>query len=422
TAPAAAPAAWQVLDDFETPGRWTAHPSDGVELRITADTGRTGRAMRLDFDFRGGSGYAIARRELPLELPENYEFVFWLRADAPVNDLEFKLVDPTGENVWWVNRRRYEYPREWTRIVVKKRHIEFAWGPAGGGEPERIAALELVVTAATGGRGTVWVDDLTFRELEPPAPYTLTPAVRASGSMPDEPPALVLDGDPATTWRGARSDTAWLALDFLREREFGGLVLDWHGPDHATHYEVQVSLDGERWETIRVVENGDGGRDHLWLPESEARHLRVRLARSARGQGYALAELTVQPIDWAPTRNDFFAIVARDARRGDYPRAFLGEQSYWTVVGVDGDAAEGLLSEDGALEAGMAGFSIEPFIYADGELHGWPAGEAEHGLERGELPIPSVRRRAGPLVLTVTAFAAGEPGASSLYARYRVEN
>ncbi|HEY8469518.1 MAG TPA: discoidin domain-containing protein [Longimicrobiales bacterium] len=419
---AAASPAPRLLDDFESPDRWTAHPSDGVELRISSDTGRTGRALRLDFDFRGGSGYAIARRELPLELPENYEFAFWLRADAPVNDLEFKLVDPTGENVWWVNRRRFEYPREWTRIVVKKRHIEFAWGPAGGGDPERIAALEIVVTAATGGRGTVWVDDLTFRELDPPAPYTLTPVATASGHDGAAAPALVLDGDPATAWRSARSDTAWLALDFLREREFGGLVLDWHGPDHATHYEVQVSPDGERWETIRVVEDGNGGRDHLWLPESEARHLRLRLTRSARGQGYALAEVAVQPIDWAPTRNDFFMAVARDARRGDYPRAFLGEQSYWTVVGVDADTAEGLLSEDGALEVGAAGFSIEPFIHAGGELYGWESGDAERWLERGDLPIPSVRRRAGPLVLTVTAFAAGEPGASSLYARYRVEN
>ncbi len=422
TAPAAEPVAWQLLDDFESPGRWTAHPSDGVELRITTDTGRTGRALRLDFDFRGGSGYAIARRELPLELPENYEFVFWLRADAPVNDLEFKLVDPTGENVWWVNRRKFEYPREWTRIVVKKRHIEFAWGPVGGGDPERIAALELVVTAATGGRGTVWVDDLAFRELDPPAPYTLTPVAAASGFGGAAAPALVLDGDPATVWRSAGGDTAWLTLDFLREREFGGLVLDWHGADHATHYDVQASLDGERWETIRTVENGDGGRDHLWLPESEARHLRLRLTRSARGQGYALAELAVQPIEWAPTRNDFLAIVARDAPRGSYPRALLGEQSYWTVVGVDGDDAEGLLSEDGALEAGAGGFSIEPFILTGGELYGWADAAAEHALERGDLPIPSVRRAAGPLTLTVTAFAAGEPGASSLYARYRVEN
>src|SRR5690606_30997273 len=214
TAPAAAPAAWQLLDDFESPDRWTAHPSDGVELRITTDAGRTGRALRLDFDFRGGSGYAIARRELPLELPENYEFVFWLRADAPVNDLEFKLVDPTGENVWWVNRRKFEYPREWTRIVVKKRHIEFAWGPVGGGDPERFGALERVVTAAPGGRGTVWVDDLAFRELDPPAPYTLTPVAAASGFGGAAAPALVLDGDPATVWRSAGGDTAWLTLDF----------------------------------------------------------------------------------------------------------------------------------------------------------------------------------------------------------------
>ena len=31
---------------------------------------------------------------------------FRLRGDLPPNNLEFKLVDESGENVWWVNRRR----------------------------------------------------------------------------------------------------------------------------------------------------------------------------------------------------------------------------------------------------------------------------------------------------------------------------
>jgi hypothetical protein len=54
-----------------------------------------------------------------------------------------------------------------------------------------------------------------------------------------------------------------------------------------------------------------------------------------------------------------------DARLGGYfPRGFAGEQSYWTVIGVDGGAEKGLLSEDGVLEVGRAGVSIEPFITA----------------------------------------------------------
>ena len=37
--------------------------------------------------------------------------------------------------------------------------------------------------------------------------------------------------------------------------------------------------------------------------------------------------LDVKPLDWAPTINDFFVRIARDAPRGSYPRSFSGEQA-----------------------------------------------------------------------------------------------
>ncbi|HEY7216613.1 MAG TPA: coagulation factor 5/8 type domain-containing protein, partial [Thermoanaerobaculia bacterium] len=110
------------------------------------------------------------------------------------------------------------------------------------------------------------------------------------------------------------------------------------------------------------------------------------------------------------------------APRGSYPRAFSGEQAYWTVVGVDGDAEEGLLGEDGALEVGQGAFSIEPFLWMDGELVTWAGVEAAQSLAEGYLPIPTVAWTRGDLSLEVTAFAAGDPGSSTLQARYRIHN
>ena len=106
----------RTLDNFEDVSAWTTAPSDGVLLTVGEDNG----ALRLDFDFQGGAGYAVARRPLPLDLPANWEITFRLRAEAPVNNLEFKLIDPTGENVWWVNRRAFEFPRDWRLIRIKK--------------------------------------------------------------------------------------------------------------------------------------------------------------------------------------------------------------------------------------------------------------------------------------------------------------
>ena len=69
-----------------------------------------GGGLRLDFDFGNVAGYAFARRELPLELPENYELSFYLRANAPINNFQVKLADSSGDNVWWFQCPDFVFP------------------------------------------------------------------------------------------------------------------------------------------------------------------------------------------------------------------------------------------------------------------------------------------------------------------------
>ena len=73
--------------------------------------------------------------------------------------------------------------------------------------------------------------------------------------------------------------------------------------------------------------------------------------------------------------------LAGDLPRGDLPRAFVGEQNYWTLVGVDGGGdRSGLLSEDGAIELGRGGFSVEPSVQlADGRRITWA--DVQHELD-----------------------------------------
>ena len=58
-----------LLDGFESLNGWKTTPSDGVSLTIAQDAGVHGKAMRLDFDFRGHGGYAVVHRDLPVTLP-----------------------------------------------------------------------------------------------------------------------------------------------------------------------------------------------------------------------------------------------------------------------------------------------------------------------------------------------------------------
>lgn len=387
----------QVIDAFDSVAAWSAHPSDGVGLTIAPDAGRRGNAMRLDFDFHGHGGHAIARRAVDLDLPSNFELTFWMRAAAPVNNLEVKLIDSSGANVWWMNRRDFVFPRTWSEVVTKKRQISFAWGPLGGGEPHRIAAIEIVVTAGTGGAGSVWVDDLALVALPPPV----------TGPVEHGP------------WRAA-GGTQQLTIDLGSLREIGGLRIDWDPVDFARDFAIELSRDGEHFASVRDVVDNGWRRELIHLPDQEARLLRLSMRRSSSGHGYAIRAVEVEPVDWAPTPNDFFAIVARNARRGDYPRYLAGEQPYWTVIGADGADPEALVGEDGNLEPFKGGFSIEPFlITSTARIVTWADVHPRQSLAEGDLPIPSVRWVDRGLSLTMTSAVTRD---SRLLVRYRVRS
>ncbi len=409
----------RLLDDFRDPAAWIAKPATGVDLAIAGeeDDGR-GRALRLDFDFRGRGGWAAASRPLALDLPENWELRFRLRGKAPVNDLEVKLIDPSGENVWWMVRRDFAIPADWTTYRVRKRQVSFAWGPLGGGALERLGALELVVTAGSGGKGSVWIADLELVPLPPDRPYDGTPVAAANGATPGYPAAAALDNDPESAWRAPAG--AELTIDFGDPRELGALSLYWEASRVPTAFAVDGADDGARWRELRRVLHAGALRSDVLLPETETRWLRIRVLTAPAGVG--LARVEVRPVEAVATANDFFAMVAREAPRGSYPRGFSGEQTYWTIVGVDEDTEEALVSGDGAVEVGERGFTIEPFVHLDDKLWTWADVAAERTLVDGDLPIPIVVWPLPGLRLETTVLATGQPGASSAWVRYRLRN
>jgi hypothetical protein len=413
----------RLLDGFEDRALWQAGASDSVRASLHAAEGREGHALCLDFDFAGVGGYAMARRTLPIDFPSNYEFSFHVRGNAPVNNLEFKLIDASGDNVWWVNRRDFEFPRGWQQVKIKKRQIEFAWGPTPDRTLRHSASIELVVKAGSGGgRGSECYDQLSIREL-PPHTSHLTPMLQATSTQPGADAASALDGVLSTAWKSdpAAGAEQMLRLDFRQPHEFGGLMLHWLDDAFASRYDVEFSDDGSHWRTVRTVVDGNGGRDPLYLPESETRFLRLAL-HDGPAHAYSLAEVEVKDLAFGASPNAFFEAIARQASHGYFPRGFSGEQSYWTIVGVDGGAEEGLLSEDGALEIGKAGFSIEPFVLKGSELLTWADIQTSHSLLEGYLPIPTVAWQYEELAFQVTAFATGSTERSQLIARYDIRN
>jgi len=411
-----------ILDNFESLASWSADHSDDTTSSIESIAGEAGRALRLNFDFKSVVGYATARRELPLDLPANYELSFWVRGEAPLNNLQFKLVDASGENVWWLNRAEYALPHEWQRITIKKRQLAFAWGPTQDRELKHSAKVEFVISSGSGGgKGHLDVDELAIRELPLETDVHPQPLARVSSSIA-APAQGVLDERGGAVWcsdpkRGAEQT---FDVDLREAREFGGLTLDWKPGFAATGYDVQFSDDRRNWRTVRRVRDGNGGSDALLLSESEARNVRIAMHR-AEADRYCLAHLRIESLDWGATPNAFFAALAKNAPRGTYPRGYT-EQPYWTIVGVDGAGAPALMSEDGALEPVKGGFSIEPLLRVDGTLFNWADFDAVHTLRAGYLPMPRVEWKNAQVELSVEAFASGDRAASRLVATYRVTN
>lgn len=410
-----------VLDDFERLDRWVVNASDGVEATIKPAPGSDGNCMQLDFDFRAGAGFVVVRREVDFELPENYLFTFALRGDAPSNNLEFKLVDPSGDNVWWVNRRNLKFPKTWQTARHKARHFEFAWGPAGNVPLKRLGAIEFAVAASSGGAGRIFIDSLTYEVLPKPRPAKTPPGVTySSNANAKTSDVTVLPQDGTIHWRPLSDDTQrWVELDFHDVREFGGIVIDWESGRHVRNYDVDLTIDGSNWERAATIRGSNGGRDYIPLPDAEARRVRVTIAGD---EPIVMHRITVRDIGFSQDRNRLFEAIANETTRGHFPAYFLKEHAPWTIVGVSGDTNEALVGACGQVEVSRGGWTIEPFLKIENKLHNWADASLSHSLVDGCIPIPSVTWDIACAQLTVTAFADGPPGASELVVSYRVQN
>ena len=381
----------RTLGDLRDAGAWQVVASEQVGAALRRDPDGS---LCLEYDFHSVSGYAVMRQALPVQWPRAFALHVRMKGRGAVNDFQLKLVDASGDNVWWVNRPNHPLPRSLTDVTFKRRHFGFAWGPAADRTLARTEALELVVAAGReGGKGALCVAQLRLEERELDPPVWPEPGVRAHARGVD--------------------------LDLRRPREFDGLALQWPDEVRRVSYDVLVSDDARRWRLLRRVRHGSGGFDALHLPESEARYVKIRTLDVRAAPRVELRDGK----QW-PDFNAVLSELARHAPRGHVPRAYLGEQNYWALVGVDGGGERSaLLSEDGALEVGRGGFSVEPAVLTDeGRLVTWADVQIGHALREGYLPMPQVRWRHGELALDVVAAAEGPAGAPQLLARYALSN
>lgn len=358
------------LDNFENTIGWSYIKSDGVDLKMNIEKGLSKNAIRIDYDFTQGTGYGGIQKLFPIDLPENYEFTFFLKSNSPSNNFEIKFIDKSGENVWWVNNRNYNFPSEWKKIKIKKRHIAFAWGPTDNKNINRVDRIEFTIASFLGGKGTIWLDDLKFEKLPAENSTYPAPLYTASSSTKNHLPFLMNDKNESTFWQSNQKINQSIIIDFQALREFGGLHIQWMQNMQATAFEVQLSNDGKNWEHAYTVLSNESDISFIRLPEAEAKFVKLYFPNIA-GKNLVISEINILETKESVTPNDFLIYCSQHSPSGYFPRYFSKQASFWTITGVNNDAKEALINEDGLIEVEKGLFSIEPIIKLNDSVYKW---------------------------------------------------
>jgi len=409
-----------IIDNFESINSWQKVVSDGARMNVSLVKGVIGNAIKIDYKFTG-AGYCGIVKNVNVNLHSNYVFTFYCKANSPKNNLEFKLDDSTGNNVWWYVFRRFDFPKNWTQLTVRKRQIAFAWGPRGGGELKHLRKIELIISAAAGGSGTVYLDELSFKELPPPVTKIITPLVKASSSLKSE-PSFIFDKNSKTEWRSGPNEKQSLLINFKYLREYGGIIINWDSLDYATNYDIEASDNLKNWKTLYIAKNDHRKISFIPLADNESNYMRINLIKSSRGKGYAIKGLDIENYKFAEDDNYRFEQIAAYYPKGYFPKYLLNEQTYWTLVGINGGEKKGLINEEGMIETSKESFSVEPFLFYNNKFVNWNNVKLEQGLEQNYLPIPNVTWLRKDLKLEVQAFGTGKIDSSSMYIKYSITN
>lgn len=402
---------------FDDAGTWQVFASGQAKGHVTAANTPDGkRGLRVDYDFHGGGGFVVIRRVLPLALPETFEFAFQLRGDGPPNHFEFKVAGLGGADVWRFQRSDFPMPSEWSECRVRERDLPFAWGPAGGGAPSEIEALEFVIAAGPGGKGWFELAGASFEDQS----FRQPRAVVASSQHPGFPPEAVFAEQSYLGWRAAEGDAKpFWQTDFGRSVRFGGLVIGW--PEHlpARAFTVELSTDGKIWTEVHRARSDLGPLTHIATPKAEAAFLRIRFAGP---ECAALRSLALRPDAFSHTPNEFLHAVARDFPRGWHPRYWHREQSYWTPVGSPEGKRRALLNEEGMVEVDEAGFSLEPVLLTSNGMITWAEAETRLSMGEGGLPLPGVNWTLPGIELEILPWMDGKGASLTLQVTYRVRS
>ncbi|GAC1305086.1 MAG: discoidin domain-containing protein [Steroidobacteraceae bacterium] len=387
---------------------WRTTVSGQAKLSLSVIRSSRAPVLRMDYDFKSGTGFVVARRELQRRVPGDYAINWRMRSEGPINNLELKLIDRSGLNVWRYVFKDLRSSKRWKRCRIESRDIEFAWGPSTGAILAELGYLEFAIVATAGGDGKLWISDLSFEDCGP------AERPRAHVSSGQTAPASEGDAD-ALVWHPDNHELKpWIELDWVHERVIGGLVIEWLAAAPGGGFRVLAARRAGRKKVIYVAARAGGRVSNVYIPGTRARHIRLEVDSRSSG-----ATIRVQSFEYSRSIEAFWYRVAAVQPRGWHPRWLHREQTEWTPSGTAEGTHSALLNTDGMLEVDVGTCSVEPMILDGGRLWTWADVGLQHELLDGWKPVPAVIWEAEDWCLRIEARASLR-GRVTL--RYRFEN
>ncbi|MFJ6215183.1 family 16 glycosylhydrolase, partial [Streptomyces sp. NPDC092296] len=161
-------------------------------------------------------------------------------------------------------------------------------------------------------------------------------------------PAKAFDADPATRWATSDVtgwvDPGWISVDLGATATINKVVLQWD-PAYATAYQIQVSADGNNWNSIYSTTQGAGFKETLNV-NGTGRYVRMYGTARSNGYGYSLWGFDVYgtggnptpPPALPPNPGNPLKLVWSDEFNG--PSGTAPDNSKWTAdpgPGVNGE-------------------------------------------------------------------------------------
>ena len=112
-----------------------------------------------------------------------------------------------------------------------------------------------------------------------------------------------IDGDKDTRWSSEFTDDEWILLELDQVYKISDIILYWEEA-YAEEYDIQVSIDGIEYDTVKNIVNQNKRKIHTQLEYINAKYIKINCIKRGTKWGYSLREFEVYSLDQEGERGE----------------------------------------------------------------------------------------------------------------------